>query len=80
MDAICFYKSETTLPKHIFIKKIFGSSLNSRMFRNMGFGVQNCLMPKRASVQLLHGQMIIIPLTGAGFNLAGIPIKVLLPL
>ena len=33
------------------------STLNSRMSKNMFFGVKNYVMPKRALVQLLHGEM-----------------------
>ena len=42
----------------VFSKYFFlFSSLNSRMSWNICFFVTNCVMLKRASVQLLHGQM-----------------------
>ena len=40
-----------------FLNIVLFSILNSRMSKPCVFGVTNCVIPKRASVQLLHGPM-----------------------
>ena len=41
--------------KYIFL--LLFSTLNCKCLGTCVFGIKNCVMPKQASVQLLHGQM-----------------------
>ena len=52
-----FHKSETILSKHFFFIYVFFYSKLQETLGTCVNCVTNCVTPKRASVQLLHGQM-----------------------
>ena len=63
------HKSETTLPKQFFLNIFFCFLLQTPgCLVTCLFGVTNCVMPKRALVQLLHSQMNLDILQNAGQN------------